>query len=206
MSDLFRKYVELTLLKVTPQEIPGHPLVVWISIAAAFLTSVAGLLFAYSFGDAIFRSLLAIVVPGLLVYAMLGVRSLQPRFRQAYSAICGSAAIIYLIAIPLLPAFFSATAESPAGKLVIIAILLLDLWSVIITAHIFKHTFDIGFPSGVSMAVVMMIVTLMTIEALAPTPRLVQQPTDTLEGVTGKSISVNTPMAMFVWRGLYRSG
>lgn len=203
MSELFQKYFQLTLLKATPQDLPGHSLVLWISIAVAFLTSVAGFLFAYSFGDAIFRSILAIAVPGILVYAMLGVKDLQARFKQAYSALCGSAAVIYLIALPLLPTFFSAASDTFSGKLVIVAVLLLDLWTVLITAHILKHTFDIGMASGVSLSVVLMLVTVLTIEAIAPTKRLEQTEEDLLSSISSSAASRAEAM---IWRSLYRSG
>lgn len=206
MSDLFRKYLQLTLLKVTPQELPGHSLALWISVAAAFLTSVAGLLFAYSFGDSVIRSALAIVVPGILIYAMLGVKNLQPRFRQAYSGLCGSAAIIYLIALPVLPVFFSAAVDSASGKLVVVVVLLLDLWTVLITAHILKHTFDIGLASGVSLSVVIMLVTLLTIEAVAPTKRIEKTEDELLSGISLNTNPAPSPAAKLIWRGLYRSG
>ena len=204
MSDLFHKYLQLTLLRVTPQELPGHTLALWVSVVAAFLTSVAGLLFAYPVGDAIIRSILAIVVPGVLVYAFLGVKNLQPRFKQSYGALCGSAAIIYLVALPLLPAFFAATVESPSGKLVVVLVLLLDVWTVLVTAHILKHTFDIGFASGVSLAVVLMIVTLLTIEAIAPTQRTAK-PEDVLSGGAETLYTVPSPSAVLMWHGLYRN-
>lgn len=198
MAELIRKYLQLVLLRITPQELPGQPIALWISVAAAFATSLAGLLFAYRFGDAVLRCVLAILVPGVLVYAMLGVKNLQSRFVQSYSALCGSAAVIYLIALPLLPSFFTAAADSSAGKLIIFVVLLLDIWTLLITAHIFKHTFEVGFASAISLAVVMMIVTLLTIETLAPTPRV--------EHTTPTANSKNVQVAMMIWRGLYRSG
>ena len=137
-------------------------------------------------------------MPGVLVYAMLGVKNLQSRFVQSYSALCGSAAVIYIIAFPLLPAFFSAAADSSSGKLVIFIVLLLDIWTLLITAHIFKHTFDVGFASAISLALVMMIVTVLTIETLAPTPRV--------EHSVPTADTKNVQMAMMIWRGLYRSG
>lgn len=196
MSELFHKYWQLTLLNVTPQELPGHSLALWISMAAAFVTGTAGLLFAYSVTEAVIRSVLAIAVPGLLIYAMLGVKNLQARFQQAFSALCGSAAIIYLIALPLLPAFFSAAVGSPSGNLVVIMVLLLDFWTVLITAHILRHTFDIGFASGLSLSVVMVFVTLLTIEAVAPMKRIEKTPDDSLTGASLSLTSGSTPLAM----------
>lgn len=181
MFELFRKFMQLTLLKVTPQELPGHYLVLWISVAAAFFASLAGLLFAYDLGDSIMRSSLALAIPAVLVYAMLGVRNLQSRFVQVYSALCGSAAVIYLIALPLMPGFFAAIVEDQPGKIIITIVLLLDLWTLAITAHILKHAFDVGFPAGFALALALMLATLLTIEAITPA-LILEQATTSLQG------------------------
>ena len=52
------------MLKLAPQDLPGQPVALVIAIAAAFVTGLAGLLFAYDFYEALYRSVLALLVPG----------------------------------------------------------------------------------------------------------------------------------------------
>jgi len=40
---------------------------------------------------------------------------------------------------------------------------------LLITAHVFKHTFDVGMATGVSLALGLMVLTLLAIEAVVPT-------------------------------------
>lgn len=171
--------MQLTLLKITPQELPGHSMAMWISVVAAFLSCLLGLLFAYPLIDSIIRSALAIVVPGVFVYTILLIKKTPSRFNQAFCAMCGSAAVIYVIALPLMPSFLSvasglatdSVSDSSSGNLIIFVVLLLDVWALVITAHIFRHTFDISLATGISLAVALMMITLLVMQVLGPMNR-----------------------------------
>lgn len=170
MTELFFKFFHVALLKAKPQDLPGQAVVLWISVALAAIGSLAGLSIAYSFGDAVLRCAVAMIVPAAFFYGALALRNQQPRFLQSFSALCGASAIVYFIALPFMPMFISAVAASQSGKLIIIFVLLLDIWTVVITAHVIRYTFDVGFASGVSMAIALMILTLLVSEMVLPEP------------------------------------
>lgn len=165
---LFQKYFLISVFRATPQELPGPTVVLWISVAAAFVTGMAGLLFAYDFAEALRRSLLALIIPAILVFLLLRFRNLQHRFNQTFSAMCGSATVIYVLAFPLMPYFFNADAETDSGKWLIMLVLVIDIWALMITAHIFRHAMDVGLATGVSFSIMLMLVTLFVIETIAP--------------------------------------
>ena len=168
MSGLLHKFVQIALLRAVPQELPGFSMVLWIAIGSVFITSLAGLLFAYPFADALIRCLAAIAIPAAILYAALQMKRTPSRFTQCYAAICGASAVVYVLALPLMPTFFSASVNTLSGKLVVMIILLLDVWMLVITAHIFKHTFDVGMATGVSLALGLMVLTLLAIELVVP--------------------------------------
>ena len=168
MSGLIHKFVQIALLRAGPQELPGLSMVLWIAIGSVFITSLAGLLFAYPFADALIRCLAAIAIPAAILYGALQIKRTPSRFTQCYAAICGASAVVYVLALPLMPTFFSATVNTLAGKLVVVIILLLDVWMLLITAHIFKHTFDVRMATGVSLSLGLMVLTLLAIEAVVP--------------------------------------
>jgi hypothetical protein len=180
MSGLLQKFLQIALLRAAPQELPGYSLVFWIAIAAVFVTSFAGLMFAYPFADALTRSIAAILIPGAIVYVALLVKRIPSRFQQCYAAMCGASAVVYVIALPLMPAFFSASVSTTAGKLVVMVILLLDVWMLLINAHVFRHTFEVGLATGVSLALALMVLTLIAIESVLPTPASTLAPNATM--------------------------
>jgi len=144
MSALLHKFIQIALLREGPQELPGLAMVLWIALAAVFMTSLA------------------------IIYAALRLKDRQSRFRQCYAAICGASAVVYALALPLMPIFFSANVSTLSGKLIIVFMLLLDVWMLLISAHIFRHTFEVGMATGVSLALGLMVFTLVAIESITP--------------------------------------
>ena len=101
MSGLFHKFVQIALLRAGPQELPGLSMVLWIAIGSVFITSLAGLLFAYPFVDALIRCLAAIAIPAAILYGALHIKRTPSRFTQCYAAICGASAVVYVLALPI---------------------------------------------------------------------------------------------------------
>jgi len=168
VSALVFRFLQIALLRANPQDLPAQAVVFWISVALALIGSLAGLSIAYSWGDALIRCVAALVVPAAFFYGVLTLKKMQSRFLQSFSALCGASAIVYFIALPFMPMFISATADTQAGKMIIFFVLMLDIWTVLITAHVIRHTFDVGFASGVSMAIALMIFTLLVSELVLP--------------------------------------
>ncbi|OED35401.1 hypothetical protein AB833_29645 [Chromatiales bacterium (ex Bugula neritina AB1)] len=168
MTALIYKFVQISLLRAVPQDLPGQTLVLWLSVAMAALTGIAGLLIYYSVGESLIRTITVLVVPAVFLYVALSMKNLRSRFIQAYTAMCGTSAVVYVVALPFLPAFFEAIVATQHNKFIVYVILLLDIWTVVVTAHILKHTLDIGMASGVSMAIAMMVMTLVVVEIVSP--------------------------------------
>jgi len=168
LYQLLLQYIHISIFRAAPQDLPGQTVVLWISIAAAFITGVAGMLFAYDLAEALWRSVLALVIPAAVVFMFLKFRSLESRFNQTFSAMCGSAAVIYVLAFPFMPYFFNADAQTQSGKWLIMLVLIIDVWALLITAHILKNAMNIAFSTGISLSVALMLITLFIIETIAP--------------------------------------
>lgn len=168
MYQLVHQFGLVAFFRATPQQLPGQPIVLWISLLAALITGVAGLLFAYDFAEAIARSLLSLAVPAVALWVLFKVRGIEHRFIQTYSALCGSAAVVYVLAFPLMPYFFDANTDSPVGRWLITLALLINVWALMITAHILRHAMDTGIATAISLSFALMLLTLSVTEALVP--------------------------------------
>ena len=157
------------MLKLAPQDLPGQPVALVIAIAAAFVTGLAGLLFAYDFYEALYRSVLALLVPGVLLYVLLKVRGFESRYVQSFGAMCGTAAVIYLITLPITPYIINSAVESQSGALAVVLVLLINIWALMVSVHILKHTLGVAFAQALSISLLMMLVTIIIIESLVPT-------------------------------------
>jgi len=110
-------------------------------VTAIALSLLVGLLRYFIVGAeyySIFRVVIELLVPAVLIYLLLLIFKLQNRFAQTLAAVAGSGAIIYAFALPVFPSFHASADESQYGWSVYI-IILLDLWSVAVLAFILKH-------------------------------------------------------------------
>jgi len=161
------QFVQIALFKALPQDLQASNRVLLWSIGLAFVVGMLRYVSLDVQATAFVRVVLEIFVPGLLVFALLRVFGLSHRFLQTFSAICGSAAFIYLLALPVLPAFYRASASSE-NTLPFFIVLLLDFWSVAVFAYILKHAMDIALPIAISLSIALGLLALLIVDTIAP--------------------------------------
>ncbi len=160
-------FFRVASFKTPPQELPATDRVL---ATAIMLSLLVGLLRYFIVGGeyySIFRVVIELLVPGVLIYLLLMIFKLQNRFSQTFAAVCGSGAIIYACALPVFPSFHAAADDAQYGLSVYI-IILLDLWSVAVLAFILKHAVNVGFATGISLAVALVLLTLLLVEGISP--------------------------------------
>ena len=167
VNNIVLLFYRVATFKIPPQELPATEKVL---VTAITLSLLVGLLRYFIVGAeyySIFRVVIELLVPAVLIYLLLLIFKLQNRFAQTLSAVAGSGAIIYAFALPVFPSFHASADESQYGWSVYI-IILLDLWSVAVLAFILKHAVNIGFAAGISLAIALVLLTLMLVESISP--------------------------------------
>ncbi len=160
-------FFRVALFKTPPQDLPASESLLAVAVGFAFFVGLLRFAIVGSEYYSFLRILLEVAVPGILVYCLLLYLKKPNRFNQTFAAICGSSAIIYALALPVLPAFFAST-EPGQSQLPIFLIVLLDLWSVAVLAYILRHAVSVGIASSISMAVLLVLLTLILIEGISP--------------------------------------
>lgn len=163
LLNLINQFIRVALLQTRPQDLPAHPLAMWLSALLAFLVSLVSMLNIYSFGGASLRSALALAVSAAFLFGFLALKGRQLRFNQAFTAICGGSAVVYVLALPLMPYFVPAEDGTGYNGVVVLLVLLLDIWTLVVTAFVFHHTFDIPFGRGIGMALLLVLATLLVV-------------------------------------------
>ena len=148
------------------------------AVALAFVLSLLRYLVVGAEYYPLVRVVLELVVPALALYGLLLFYQLPQRFGQTFTALCGTGAIIYVLAIPVLPVFYSS--DTPAYGSATYLIIALDIWSILVVAHILKHAIGVGFATGISIAIAFGLLVLLVVESIAPSARLDRTP-DTLD-------------------------
>lgn len=140
MKALVNYFFDLCLLRAKPQDLSAsHALLTIMFI----LNVLAGLLLI---GDvrphpaaALLESFLGACLLLVTLKGMLYLRQIDARFIQSATAMMGSGLMLSLIALPLLVLAGSGEEATLAGAL----LLLLVMWSIIVFAHILRHTFTL---------------------------------------------------------------
>lgn len=172
LVNIFQLFLRVAMLKSPPQELPASEIVLAISIVFALFVGLVRYAIIGSEYYSLLRVVLELLIPAVIVYLLLFYFKKSGRFNQTFAAICGSGAIIYALALPVLPAFFaSADSQHQPAIYIIIA---LDLWSVAVIAYILRHALNVGFATGISLAVVLVLLTLMLVESISPSKKLHQ--------------------------------
>lgn len=168
MSTLIRFFVELCLLRRGPQDLPGSSTLLGLVLAVHLVSAVlvglaAGLTGPIAVGQGLADALLTL---GLLWLA-LGLTDRRPRFLQVATALFGAGALLGLFA--LAPLGLVAGAESRGEtSLAGLPLLVLLFWSLLVTGHILRHSFDLHLGQGVLIAVAYNLLASALVNSLFP--------------------------------------
>jgi len=154
MIPLLRAYRQICLLRLGPQDLPASRFLLQLAAVAMLLSGT--LMLALDLG-AFIPALLGVLVDmaasALLLYLGLRLIGRERRLVQSLSAIYGTAAILQLIAIPILLVIGDDPAASPLGQVAVLLYLGLLMLSLAVLGHILRHTFDTPLWAGVMLAI-----------------------------------------------------
>jgi hypothetical protein len=147
-------FLELCLLRRAPQDLPASSALLGVTLAADLLAGMLfGMLAGLSPGLGLAQGLTGIVLMLALLYGALYLVEHTSRFLQSATALLGTSALLELIAsLPL--GLLPPAEDGKASGGVALLLLALVAWSVMITGHILRHTFDLRLVQGVGIAVI----------------------------------------------------
>jgi hypothetical protein len=145
---------DLCLLKRGPQDLPHHPALTLIALAAAvaleaYSATVLGST-AMLPGSMLLSAIFALAAP----WAILRVRRVEARYWQTLFALVATGLMFSLLALPLLVALGPLDPDKlPALNPVIgWGIVVLAVWRLVVAGHIWRNALDIPLPIGVLVA------------------------------------------------------
>ncbi|MGB5835054.1 MAG: hypothetical protein WBG92_24135 [Thiohalocapsa sp.] len=160
-------FLELCLLKRTPQDLPASnallTLVVVVGLLGGMLLSVtAGAAFLVGIG----QTLLDFLIMLGALHLALKLTGKLPRFVQTATALVGADALVGFVA--LLPVGLAGPNIEDSPQLLLAGLMFMALvaWSVLVTAHILRHAFDIKLIQGAMIAVAFDILSFVVVGGL----------------------------------------
>jgi hypothetical protein len=147
-------FVELCALRRTPQDLPASEiLLAVVAVASLVVGLMIGIVADLSIGASFAQTLAEMALTLGALFVALRVMRLGARFTQSATALLGSGVVIGAIA--LIPLSFNPTGseESDLAALGALLLLVVFVWSVVVTGHILRHTFQISLGQGAAIAV-----------------------------------------------------
>jgi hypothetical protein len=160
-------FAELCALRRTPQELPASEVLLAVVALAGFVVGLmVGLVAGLPIGSSLFQTFAEIALTLAALFTALRLMGLQARFTQSATALLGSGALIGVIA--LIPLSFNPTGseETDLAALGALLLLVLFVWSVVVTGHILRHTFRISLGQGAAIAVAFKLGMVLVVGAL----------------------------------------
>jgi hypothetical protein len=147
-------FVELCALRRNPQDLPASEILLAVVAVASLLVGVMiGLVAHLSIGASLAQTLFELATTLGALFVALRLMRLDARFMQSATALLGSGVVIGAIA--LIPLSFNPTGsqETDLAALGALLLLVVFVWSVVVTGHILRHTFQISLGQGAAIAV-----------------------------------------------------
>lgn len=164
-------FLELCLLRRKPQDLPASAALLAMVLSAGLL---GGVLLSVTAGAALWEGAGQTALDFLLMlgalHVALKITGKLPRFVQTATALVGADTLIGLLA--LLPVGLASPTIEDSPRLLMAGLMFMALvaWSVLITAHILRHAFDIKLMQGAMIAVAFDIFSFMIVGALTQGP------------------------------------
>lgn len=168
MNELASAIFDIARLRRGPEDLPDSAFLLRLALLAYVLTGAVGAAF-YVGGPGELAAQTGLDL--LLVFGFFGLvlaaYRRTPRFRQTMTAVLGTGSLLYVLRLPLDFWLRSLPEDAPATVPALL-MLLLAIWSIIITAHVLNRALEIPFLGGVLMGLVFFVINVAAYAALFP--------------------------------------
>lgn len=163
--NLITRFLDICFLKAGPQDLPNSTWLMKFSLVVYFALAVISQLLEYSLSMSLVAAIAELILMMLIVAILLQLRGYSERFNQTVTAMAGTGTIISLIALPLvnLASGISPDQMTFTDNMIMVLIMTVLLWSLMVTAHIFRNALEIKAGLAVALTVVYTIALMLVV-------------------------------------------
>lgn len=150
---LCKPFLDVALLRATPQDIPASQLLLSVVLLANFLVNAIAYALLYDLGPSIVLAVSELALMAGAITALLFVNRKPQRIVQSLAAMSGASTVLTFISLPVQEWIYSAAAAETLSSIHALAWITLMAWSVTITTHIFRHALSSMMTVGLTLAI-----------------------------------------------------
>jgi len=156
MLQFANMFLDIALLRRNPQDLPASPLLLRVSLVAVVISYVLALGSRYPFVESLARALVDVAFLAVFVYALLMWAKHRARFNQSFTALCGTGTILNLVSWPVFGLLQDETVGDSFSTLGLLLMILIVIWGVTVTAHIFRQAMNRDWSQAVAISLLYM--------------------------------------------------
>lgn len=162
MNIIFR-YIEICLFKASPADVPSSHWLMKITLLFYFIVGVVISRIDQNWDISLFTSLTDTLAMIVAVLLLLHFRGYTARFQQTVTAMAGTGACIGCIGIPIVYFFSQVKENEQLGSIALLLMVAVMIWSLMVTAHIFRNALEIKPSSAVMITIAYTVLSLMAV-------------------------------------------
>ncbi len=153
MNEIARAIFEVAMLRRGPEDLPASAFLLRLALVAyVTLSAIGAAFYSDDLGELVAQIGLDVVLVFVFFGVLLTVNRKSARFVQTMTAVLGTGALLYGLRLPL-DIWLRMLPEGAPGTVPALMMLLLAVWSIIITGHILNRALDIPFIGGIVLGV-----------------------------------------------------
>lgn len=147
------RFIDICLFRSGPDSLPANYQLMQLILLTYFIVSVAVNQIDMSLRISLWIGLTDLIVLMAFLYVLLRLNNFLPRYQQTLMAMAGAGSLLGLLAMPLLWAFHQYAEQSDKANFILLALMLLMLWSLMVTAHIIRRSIETSAPKAVALTI-----------------------------------------------------
>lgn len=154
------RLIDICLFRSGPDSLPANNQLMQLLLLIYFIVSVSVNQIDMSFRISLWIGLTDVIVLTTLLYGLLRLNHFLPRYQQSLMALAGTGSLLGLLAMPLLWAFHQYAEQSDTANFILFALMLVMLWSLMVTAHIIRRSIETSAPKAVALTVLYVVMAI----------------------------------------------
>jgi len=157
---VIQHFIDICLFRSGPDSLPANYQLMQLVLLIYFIVSVSVNQIDMTFRISLWIGLTDVIVLMAFLYGLLRLNHFLPRYQQSLMAMAGTGSLLGLLAMPLLWAFHQYAEQSDTENFILFALMLVMLWSLMVTAHIIRRSIETSAPKAVAITVLYVVLAI----------------------------------------------
>jgi|SRR5690606_11252153 hypothetical protein len=163
-----RPFFDICCFRRGPQDLPASSMLLALAGGGYLLVNTGLLALSQPLPRAAAAAAVETVLLGALVYPVLALRGVSRRWLQTTTAMAGTGLLFSGAALPLFAGLLALRTAQGGPEILSLLIVVLIIWNVGVTAHIFRHALSAPFAAGLLAALAYVWVLTVGVSRLVP--------------------------------------